>query len=280
MTQYIDGRKIAEDIHDAIKDQIEHEKLNLGLAAILVGDDEASKIYINLKERAATRDGIRFEKFELPKDTAQGEILSLIEDLNRRDDIHAILVQLPLPEHVDTEQVILSIDPNKDVDGFHPVNIENYIAGESAVPPVLTQAIVSMIMSTNQKLDGMNALVVANSPALFAPPIAHALTPMNVTTDWTKIDAPGYKELLKSANIVVVAVGSPWAITQNMIKDNAILIDIGTTKINGKIKGDVNPNVDNRASWRSKVPGGVGPVTVATLMKNVLTCYYKQENRL
>ncbi|NQV11916.1 bifunctional 5,10-methylenetetrahydrofolate dehydrogenase/5,10-methenyltetrahydrofolate cyclohydrolase [Candidatus Uhrbacteria bacterium] len=280
ITRYINGREIAADIHDEVKDEIEHEKLDLGLAAVLVGNDEASHIYVRLKERAAKRDGIRFERITLPSTTAQGELLSVIEELNDRDDIHAILIQLPLPKQIDADEVILSIDPAKDVDGFHPVNVDRFIAGQSAVPPVLTQAIVAMLESTNEKLDGRHAIVVANSPALFAPPVSAALSPLNVTTDWTKIDASDYKERLKSADIVIVALGKPGSINKEMIKDGAILIDIGTTKVDGKVVGDVDPNVDNHASWRSPVPGGIGPVTVATLMKNVLTCYRKQENRL
>ncbi|MBT6254360.1 bifunctional 5,10-methylenetetrahydrofolate dehydrogenase/5,10-methenyltetrahydrofolate cyclohydrolase [Candidatus Uhrbacteria bacterium] len=280
MTQYINGREIAKSIHEEVKDEIEHKRLDPGLAAVLVGDDEASHIYVRLKERAAKRDGIRFERFHLPDTTHQGELISLIEELNNRKDIHAILVQLPLPKQIDADEAILSIDPIKDVDGFHPVNVDRFIAGQSAVPPVLTQAIVSMLESTKEKLAGKHAIVIANSPALFAPPVATALEPLQVTTDWSRVDAPEYKERLKAADIIIVALGQPGAISKDMIKEGAILIDIGTSKVDGKVIGDVSPDVDNYAAWRSPSPGGIGPVTVATLMKNVLTCYNKQENRL
>lgn len=280
MTRYIDGRKIADDIHDSVRDVIEHEKLDLGLAAVLVGDDDASHIYVRLKESAAKRDGIRFERIHLPTNTAQGVLLSLIDELNGRSDIHAILIQLPLPKQIDADTAIHAINPDKDVDGFHPVNIEGFMEGDSAVPPVLTQAIVAMLESTHEKLDGRKAIVVANTPDLFAPPIASSLEPMGVTTDWIKVDDLNLSDTIKSADIVIVAVGKPNSINKDNIKEGAIIIDIGTTKVDDRIVGDVNQNVDNHASWRSPVPGGIGPVTVAMLMQNVVSCYKRQQNKL
>ena len=275
MAHHIDGREIAAKIHGDVQEEIENGNLNPGLAAILVGDDPASHIYVRLKERSARRDGIRFERFNLPKSTSQSKLVSLIDELNARQDIHAILLQLPLPKKLDADEAILAIDPNKDVDGFHPINVDRYIAGLSAIPPVLTQAIVSMLEYTNENLAGRHAIVVANNPALFAPPVSKALEPLDVTTDWVKTNSEDYEKRVKSADIVIVALGSPGAITKKMVKKDAIIIDIGMTKVDGDVMGDVDPSVDELVSWRSPVPGGVGPVTVATLMKNVLICNNK-----
>ena len=275
MAHHIDGRKIATRIHGRVQEEIEHGNLDPGLAAILVGDDPASHIYVRLKGHSAKLDGVRFEKFALPKSTSQAKLVSLIEELNARDDIHAILLQLPLPDTLDADEAILAIDPNKDVDGFHPLNVDRYLADQSAIPPVLTQAIVSMLEYTHEDLNGKHAIVVANNPALFAPPISKALEPLHVTTDWVKTDSDDYKDRVKASDIVIVALGSPGAITKEMIKQGSIIVDIGTTKVGEKVVGDVDPTVDDRASWRSPVPGGIGPVTVATLMKNEIICYKK-----
>ena len=270
--QILDGRAIAKSIRTSVKEQIEAGNLSPGLAAILVGDDPASHIYVRLKERAAARAGIRFERFRLSVNAEQDELEQLIQDLNKREDIHAILLQLPLPGHMDEDAAIRAIRPEKDVDGFHPENIQCYLRGEEAVEPVLTRAVVELIRASEEDLTGKHAAIIANNPAVFAPPILKALDTWQVTTDWMKRDVEDLQERVKDADIVIVALGSAFWLKPELVKPGALLIDIGTNKVDDQVVGDVDPAVDSIAGWRSPVPGGVGPVTVACLLQNVLVC--------
>ena len=242
--QILDGRAIAKRIRTAVKEQIDAENLSPGLAAILVGDDPASHIYVRLKERAAARAGIRFERFRVRADAEQEELEQLIQDLNRREDIHAIMLQLPLPEHLDEDAAIRTIQPEKDVDGFHPENVSHYLRGEDAIEPVLTRAVVELIRASEEDLTGKHAAIIANNPAVFAPPILKALDAWQVTTDWMKRDVDDVQERVKDADIVIVALGSAFWLKPEFVKAGAIIIDIGTNKVDDKVGGDVDPAVD------------------------------------
>lgn len=267
MGQIINGRKIAKTIRRELTEKIETEQIDAGLAAILVGDNEASHTYVKLKEHAAEKIGVRFQKHELKTTTTTEELIDLVENLNANNQIHGILVQLPLPEHIDTDIVIAAIDPKKDVDGFQK---------NSPLQPVMAQVVETLILSTNEHLDAKRALILANTPDVFAPPIAEALSDHGIASASSTPNDPDTANELKESDIVIIAIGRAHWLKPDMVKEGAILIDIGITKTADGILGDVDPTCDENADWRSRVPGGVGPVTVATLFKNVLECYQLQ----
>jgi len=276
MSKIIDGREIARQIRQNVKKEIASKKLIPGLTAILVGNNEASKIYVNLKERAAKRAGINFKKIILPETTTQEELLTIINEENQNKATNAILVQLPLPKQINANIAIQTILPEKDVDGFHPANTKKFINGESKKPPVLTQAILSLLKATNENLQNKQALILANNPEIFAPPIQKALKDQRVTSTIAKPDEEKTLEKIKQADILIVAIGRPNFITPEKIKKDAIIIDIGTNKVDGKIVGDVSESTDTKTSWRSPSPGGIGPVTVANLLRSTLDCAIAQ----
>lgn len=260
--QYIDGRAIAQEILDRLKREIETEHLDVGFAAILVGDDPASHIYIRLKERAAKDIGIRFERMHLEHGTSQETLEAAIKSLNARSDIHAVLLQLPLPKHLNADAAIRTIDPNKDVDGFHP---------KHTIEPVLSQAVVGLIDATGVDHHSHTATVICNSPSIFAPPLIAALEQRGIASRATEPDASGAIALAQSSDVLVVAIGRAHFITTEWVKPGATIIDIGINKKDGAVVGDVDPSVDAIAAWRTPVPGGVGPMTVACAMQNAVT---------
>lgn len=269
MAGIINGRKIAKAIRLELKEQIESLDTKPGLGVILVGDNEASHTYVKLKEHAAEKVGIKFQKLELPGSSSTEQVIEAVENLNTDASIHGIIVQLPLPDQIDTEKVIEAIDSNKDADGFKL---------DSPYEPVMAQVVVEMLESTGEPLDNKLAMIIANTPEVFAPPIVGALqNKFSILSQAIKPDSPNLEEQMKNADIVISAVGNPHFIKPEMIKERSILIDIGITKKDDQVLGDIDPTCDEVASWRSRVPGGVGPVTVATLLKNVLTCYKNQK---
>ncbi len=259
--QRIDGKKLAADIRMKVATDVALLEVSPGLGVVLVGDDEASHLYVNLKEKACADAGICFERHHLPATATQEEVLAVVQKLNARPDIDAILVQLPLPDHIDEDTVIMAMDPAKDVDGFHP---------RTTVTPGLAAGILTLITSTNATRPGMTALVIANSDVFYRP-LAKALVEAEFAPTFRKPDAPDLEEAAKESDILIVAVGRASFVERRMVKPGAIIIDVGTNRVDGKIVGDVALDVWDIAGHISPVPGGVGPMTVAMLLANVLT---------
>lgn len=257
----LDGKKIAQDIREQLKKDIKDSGITPGLAAVLVGKDPSSHIYVGLKERAAKEVGIHFERIELPKTATQADVEEAVGLLNNNNAIHGILVQLPLPAHLDTNAIIATMDPKKDADGFHEDN--------NAVVSPPHAGILRFLEETGEPLEGKKVALLANSEK-FAQPLEQLLT-MNGMEVATLIKQKNYQSYTQKADIVVIAIGKPSQLKGEDIKEGAILIDVGTTKIEGKkvVIGDVDySSVKEKAGFLTPVPGGVGPMTVALLLKN------------
>lgn len=265
----IDGRAVAARIEEETKKAIEKHGLRPGLAVILVGDDPASQIYVRKKQEACQRVGIEFELVKMDEDAGQDTVIAAIQELNGRDDINAILVQLPLPGELDTEEVIRSVDPNKDVDGFHPDRLRQMTDGVECDPPGLIEGLQMLFAETGLNPKGMHAVVAANSP-VFALPLEICLTSKGATVEIVSGEAPDLAVSFRRADLIVTALGRPNLITEDMLKPGVVILDVGTTRINGHVVGDVDyKSASKVASWITPVPGGVGPVTVAMLLKHV-----------
>lgn len=270
MSKIIDGKKLAEDIQNDIYRQIKSKGLTPGLAVILVGDDPASKLYVSLKKKAAQEVGIEFHEYLLEADTPQDKILECIDFLNKDEKIDAILVQLPLPAGFDTDKIINKIDPAKDVDGFHPENIKKLLSSQTDFIPGLPLGIIKLLESTGENLAQKSAVIIAKSK-IFYEPLAKLLKDKNIIATIASPKDTGLKNKTINADILITAIGQPFFITANMIKPDAIVIDIGTNKVGDYTVGDVDYTAAFEvASHITPVPGGVGPMTVAMLLYNTL----------
>lgn len=276
MVIILDGKALALNIRNKIKDRISHLDSKPGLAILLVGDDPASHIYVDLKQKACEEVGIHFEKVLYSRDASEAELIEKIQELNYRTDINGILVQIPLPNQ-DADRVIAAIDPVKDVDGFHPNNLEALRNGKPALAPAVALGILKLIDKALEDRDrkGLHAIIVSSS--FFAEPLCILLHEHKISSDVVRPDNPSFKQKISEADILIIALGSPNLIDGSMIKPGAILIDVGTTKVDGKLVGDIDrASVENVAGALSPVPGGVGPMTVAMLLLNVLNAFQKQ----
>ncbi len=278
MTEIIKGRLLANKIKENVGKIVEELENPPGLAAILVGDDEASHLYVSLKEKAAKEAGIFFEKHEYPADAKELTIIRKIKKLNRRKDIHGILVQLPLPKSINENRIIGAIDPKKDVDGFHPKNIGLFDEGVRNLIPPVTLAIIKLIDATRQPLRGKSIVILGNSE-IFAHPITELLNERGAETNFVKSDSSAVEAKTRIADIIVVAVGKRNFLKKDMVKDGAVIIDVGTNKKDDKTVGDASQKAKSKASFISPVPGGVGPLTVAFLLKNVLSAMRLQKEK-
>lgn len=263
----IDGKSIAKQIIARAKRDRASLGFTPGLAVILVGDDPASHLYVGLKEKACREVGIAFERLYFNAATPLPLVLRAVEGLNRRPDVDAMLVQLPLPAPLDADAVIRAIDPQKDADGFHPENVGRLKDGDPRVIPGLAAGILALARSTGETLAGKSALIVANSPA-FAGPLDVVLRSAGMRPSYAPPEAAAAKTA--DADVLIVAVGRPGFVTKEMVKPGAIVIDVGTNKVDGKTVGDVDPSVREVAGHLTPVPGGVGPVTVAMLVQNAV----------
>ncbi|MGC9048958.1 MAG: bifunctional 5,10-methylenetetrahydrofolate dehydrogenase/5,10-methenyltetrahydrofolate cyclohydrolase [Patescibacteria group bacterium] len=257
----LNGKKIAEKIKKQLKKQVGKMRQKPGLAVILVGKNPASEIYVKLKEMVSREIGINFKKFLFSSKINQEKIIKLIEKLNRDKKIHGIIIQLPLPKSLETNQIIQKIDPQKDVDGFVP--------GSKFISPT-HQAILTLLKSTKINLKNKKTIILTKNQ-IFAQPLKNLLTKRRVKTDIWKT-APRWqdKTLYKKYDIIIVALGKPHCLKPSMIKKNSIVIDVGYSRLNGKPVGDVDPKCARKTSFLSPVPGGVGPLTVIFLLKNVV----------
>lgn len=269
----INGTEIANTIKLNVRKEIVEKKLNPGLAIILIGNDEASRIYVNLKEKACHAVGINFNKYLFSANNNESEIIDTINFLNHDEDVDAIIVQLPLPKRFDTQKIINAINPRKDVDGFHPENIKKLLDGNPIVEPVMNQTIREALLFTKQNLENKTALILGNSHE-FIKPIEKMLLDMKINTTHTHISENNWKEKTKNVDILITAVGEPFLISKNEIKQDSIIIDVGINKVMGATVGDVNyTDVFSKCSFITPVPGGIGPITISYLLKNTVELY-------
>ncbi|MFA6099575.1 MAG: bifunctional 5,10-methylenetetrahydrofolate dehydrogenase/5,10-methenyltetrahydrofolate cyclohydrolase [Patescibacteria group bacterium] len=275
--QRIPGKQIAQQILDELKAEIQSKNLRPKLGVLLVGDDPASSLYVSLKRKAASDIGIMTDIRKLPAGTTDEELKKVIESWNIDPEVSGILIQLPLPEGHDTDALIAAIDPKKDADGFHQQNVLALKTGEAKIIPPLHEGILRLIASTGVTPNHSLAIIVANSH-IFADPLKYILEKAGATvrvmlaSDATKPLRAGVDDKdLREADIIVVAVGKAGFLTANSVQDGAVVIDVGTNKTpDGRVRGDFDPDgTDHMAGWYTPVPGGVGPMTVAMLMKTV-----------
>lgn len=269
---------LAASIREKAKGRIDDNAAHPpGLAVLLVGDDAASSIYVGLKEQAARDVGIYVEKIALAQSTTQ-ELVDTISELNTRPDIHGILVQLPLPQNIDVNTVIAAIDPRKDVDGFHGDNRAALLNNTPRIVPPVALGIMRLIQATRQPLAGKTAVIVGKN-AIFSEPIIELLKDSGVSATFTEHTHEDLANITAASDIVIVAVGEPNFLTADMVNLGAIIIDVGTNRQpDGKVVGDVTKEAAEKASFVSKNPGGVGPLTVAYLLMNVIKAQERQVN--
>lgn len=262
----IDGIALAARRRAALKTLIQTNSVTPVLASVLVGDDPASLLYVKKKAEAAAEIGITVHHHSLPAATSQKDVLMCIKDLNATPSIHGILVQLPLPAHLDTDAVIAAMDPAKDVDGFHPENLKRLASGNERWLPVLVEATLALIAETPRALSGARAVVIGKNDVFLAP-FAAVFPRFGATI--TMLHAPDAAQT-NQADIIITALGVPGSITAGHVRDGAVVIDIGITKTEGGVAGDVDENaLTATAGWLTPVPGGVGPVTIAVLLEHV-----------
>jgi methylenetetrahydrofolate dehydrogenase (NADP+)/methenyltetrahydrofolate cyclohydrolase len=275
MSIIIDGSKIAQDIRSEVREEtsVLKEKTGIvpGLAVVLVGEDPASQIYVGRKANACAEVGFLSREFRLPADTSEAKLLGLINNLNHDRLIHGILVQLPLPKHIATDKIIAAIDPHKDVDGFHPVNVGGLVTGSPLFVPCTPRGIMELIDRTGIVLAGKDAVVVGRSN-IVGKPMALLLLAQNATVTMCHSKTKDLPKVTARADVLIAAVGRARMITADMVKEGAVVIDVGVNRLdNGKLVGDVAfDEVAAKASCITPVPGGVGPMTIAMLMKNTL----------
>ncbi|MBM4136128.1 MAG: bifunctional methylenetetrahydrofolate dehydrogenase/methenyltetrahydrofolate cyclohydrolase FolD [Nitrospira sp.] len=274
----IKGSEISKQIKEEIKQEIAKlkEKHNIipGLATILIGDDEASKVYVGQKEKTCKELGIYSERIDLPGNTVEKDLLSLIERLNKDPKIHGILVQLPLPRHIDEKKVLYAIDPDKDVDAFHPVNVGKLMLGYPVFLPCTPHGIQELLIRSGIETDGTEVVVVGRSN-IVGKPIANMLFQKKKGANATvTICHTGTKDIAshtRRADILIVAAGKPKAVTADMVKEGVVVIDVGVNRLETGLVGDVDfEAVKEKAKAITPVPGGVGPMTIVMLMSNTV----------
>lgn len=276
MAKILDGKAVSQRVKNALKDETEKfiEKYGIkpGLAVVIVGDDPASRVYVNSKKKACAEIGYYSEEHALPESTTEDELLSLVEKLNGDEKIHGILVQLPLPKHIDEEKIINAINPKKDVDAFHPVNVGKIMIGNFDFLPCTPAGVMELIDDAGIDLTGKNCVVMGRSN-IVGKPQAMLLLHKNATVTICHSKTKNIKEITKNADVLVAAVGRAQMFDGDYIKDGAVVIDVGMNRLeNKKLVGDVDfESAEKKASYITPVPGGVGPMTIAMLMKNTLT---------
>ncbi len=268
--QIIDGTEIARKIRERIKKEVAAMKKKPGLAAILAGENPASRVYVGIKRKHCEEVGIYSEEHKLPEETTEEELIALISRLNKDDRINAILVQLPVPKHISTEKVLSAIALEKDADGFNPVNIGKLVDGNEAAVPCTPKGIIRLLEETGIEIEGKNA-VVAGRSSIVGKPTALMLLNRNATVTICHSRTRNLGEVTRQADILVAAIGKARMITAGMVKKGAVVIDVGINKAEGKLVGDVDfEKVKEKAAYITPVPGGVGPMTVAMLLENTL----------
>ena len=275
MAVIIDGNKIAQEIRHEVREQAlalkEKTGIVPGLAVILVGEDPASQVYVGRKAKACAEVGFLSREYKLSVDTSESKLLNIISELNADQAIHGILVQLPLPQHIHADKIIAAIDPQKDVDGFHPYNVGGLVSGNPLFVPCTPSGIMELISRTRIELSGKEAVVVGRSN-IVGKPMALLLLAQHATVTICHSRTKDLPAVTRRADVLIAAVGKAEMIKAGMVKEGAVVIDVGVNRLeNGKLVGDVAfAEVAARASYITPVPGGVGPMTIAMLMKNTL----------
>ena len=273
--QIIDGKKVSAQVKENVRKLTEELKatknITPGLAVVIVGDDPASRVYVNNKKKACEAVGFKSEEYALPASTTQEELLALVDTLNSKEDINGILVQLPLPKHLDDKAVIAAINPQKDVDAFHAVNVGKIMLGEYDFLPCTPAGVMEMLHAYDIPVEGKECVVIGRSN-IVGKPMGMLLLHENGTVTICHIRTKNLAEVCRRADILVAAVGSPKFVKADMVKEGAVVIDVDMDRDeNGKLCGDVDfENVKEKCSYITPIPGGVGPMTIATLMKNTL----------
>ncbi|HLF86799.1 MAG TPA: bifunctional methylenetetrahydrofolate dehydrogenase/methenyltetrahydrofolate cyclohydrolase FolD [Nitrospiria bacterium] len=274
MASIIDGKAVASEIRAKIKkdvEQLRSKGIVPGLAAVLVGDNPASQVYVRNKRKACEEAGIYSEEHKLPADLKQEALVKLVNDLNIDKKINGILIQLPLPKHIDSKVILECVSPDKDVDGFHPYNVGRLTVGDPIFSPCTPHGVIVLLEHYGIKMDGMNAVVVGRSN-IVGKPVALMLLNRNATVTICHSKTPDLEERCREADILIVAAGRPRMIRGDMVKEGAVVVDVGINREdNGGLVGDVDfEEVSKRAGWITPVPGGVGPMTIAILLKNTV----------
>lgn len=283
MYKRIDGKVISAAVKERIAAEVAtlNEKgITVGLAVIIVGQDPASQIYVANKKKACAALGIRSEEYALPEETDEKTLLGLIEELNARKDINGILCQLPLPRHLDEKKVLNTISPEKDVDAFHPHNVGRIMIGDFDFVPCTPAGIMEMLHYEGISVEGKTCVVIGRSN-IVGKPMGMLLLHENGTVTIAHSRTKNLKELCRTADILVASVGKANFVTEDMVKEGAVVIDVGINRVDGKVCGDVDfQNVCEKTSAITPVPGGVGPMTIAMLMQNTLTAAKRQNGIL
>ena len=280
MSIIMSGKEVSANTRAKISDEVkafkEERGITPGLAVIIVGNNEASKVYVRNKHKACEDVGMYSKVIEMPEETAEEELLSLIDSLNKDDEIHGILVQLPLPKHINEQKVINSISPKKDVDAFHPENVGKIMIGEYDFLPCTPAGVMEILAYYNIEISGKKCVIVGRSN-IVGKPQALLLLEKNGTVTICHSRTKDLKEETKQADILVVAIGKPDFITADMVKEGAVVVDVGINRMpDGKLHGDVNfDEVAPKSYAITPVPGGVGPMTITMLLKNTLTAAKK-----
>ena len=286
MAQIIDGKKISQDIKDELKEKVTALKdtgTEVALAVIQVGNDPASSVYVRNKKKACEYIGIRSLSYELPEETTEDALIELIEKLNKDETVNGILVQLPVPKHIDSDKIIRTISPEKDVDGFHPQNVGKFVIGEEGFVSCTPAGVIQLLKRSGIEISGKNCVVVGRSN-IVGKPMALLMLRENATVTVCHSRSENLKEMCLSADIIIVALGVPEFLKGDMVKEGAVLADVGTTRVPDatrksgfKLTGDVKfDEVAPKCSYITPVPGGVGPMTIISLMRNTLLAGKKE----
>jgi bifunctional protein folD len=270
----LDGKAVSLKVKESVKvrsDELKKFGVKPTLAVVLVGEDKASQTYVRAKEKACNEYGIKSVAHRLSENTTQNELLALINVLNLDDSIHGILVQLPLPKHIDTNVVLAAIDPRKDVDGFHAVNVGKLVSGLDGFVPCTPLGVMEILKEYGIDVAGLNAVVIGRSN-IVGKPMANLLLNASATVTVTHSKTKNLKEICKNADLIVAAIGKPFFLKADMVKDGAVVVDVGINRLDdGRLVGDVDfEEVAPKCSYITPVPGGVGPMTIAMLLNNTI----------
>lgn len=279
----ISGTELAKKLKNEMRMEVSALKEKYGrvphLVVIMVGDDPASQSYVKGKSKACDEVGIQNTTVYLDKDISQVELLRRIQEFNLNDKVDGILVQLPLPPHIDEHAVMNFINPKRDVDGFHPFNVDGLYTGKECIYPCTPKGIIKLLDYANVPIKGANVVVIGRSN-IVGLPVAKMLLDRDATVTVCHSKTQGLSEITKKADILVVAIGKPKFVTEDMVREGAVVIDVGVNRVDGKLCGDVDfENVKDKVSLITPVPGGVGPMTITCLMENTIECF-KQKYRI
>ncbi len=273
----IDGKKVSSEIRNRLKEEAAELKNKTGrmpgLATVLVGEDPASAVYVRNKNKICQEVGFQSFGQTLPEETTEEQLLELIKELNENDEINGILVQLPLPEHIDSEKILMAINSGKDVDGFHPINVGKLAIGNALLTPCTPTGIIVLLDYYGIEIAGKHAVVLGRSN-IVGKPAAHLLLQRHATVTICHSKTRNLEQITGQADILIAAVGRPSFVTSSMVREGAVVIDVGINRIDGKLTGDVDfGSVSKKAALITPVPGGVGPMTIALLMENTLKAF-------